>query len=94
MDAVSLEPLTHAEFMDAIRAMRKKNADLQTFLLISDDARADMMKRMESLAHWKANAVAMMGELEKEQRHLRSLLMLMQSTMADIESLNETLTTP
>jgi hypothetical protein len=93
-DAISLEPMTHDDFMNAIRAMRKKNADLQTFLRISDDARAEMMKRMETLAHWKSNAVAQMAELEKEQRHLRSLLMLMQSTMADIESLNDTLTTP
>ena len=107
-DAISLEPLTHPQFMDALRAMRhramrhmdalramrQKNADLQTFLQISDDARVNMMERMATLTHWKENAIRQMAELEKEQRHLHSLLKLMHSTMAEIESLNELLTRP
>jgi hypothetical protein len=93
-DAISLEPMTHDDFMNAIRSMRKKNADLQAFLQISDDARADMMTRLDTLTKWKANAIKQMIELEREHRHMQSVFALMNTTIDEIESLNELLTRP
>lgn len=86
-DALSLDPLTHGEFMQTIRTMREQNANLQAFLAISDEARVAIVERMETMKVWKTNAAKQMLELEREQRHLRSLLGLMQSTMVELESL-------
>lgn len=91
-DAISLEPLTHAEFMQKLRTMRGETANLKAFLAISDEARVSMGERIQSLDVWKRNAMAKMAELERDLRYLKALLKNMQEAMSELDSLNTILT--
>jgi hypothetical protein len=91
-DAVSLEPVTHGEFMHKLRAMRKEAADLKAFLAISDEARAVMVERLDAMAVWKREATVQLATLEREHNHLRAMFRMMQDTTKELESLNAILT--